>query len=117
MAAALGRAVRDARTRRCRRLAASTLGVRFFPVVNWAERGNFGDGNNSVPRFHLTWGTGKALVQAVWGAIEREERRAALEVRFGDARERADRLRTTAAWWAAGCFEDDYEVLGHERPC
>ena len=58
------------------------LGVRFFPVVNWAERGNFGDGN-SVPRFHLTWGTGKALVEAVWGAIERHPRRAALEVRFG----------------------------------
>ncbi len=58
------------------------LGVRFFPVVNWAERGNFGDGN-SVPRFHLTWGTGKALVQAVWGAIERHPRRGALEVRFG----------------------------------
>jgi uncharacterized protein len=59
-----------------------TLGVRFFPVVNWAERGNFGDGN-SVPRFHLTWGTGKALVEAVWGAIEHEPRRGALEVRFG----------------------------------
>ena len=58
------------------------LGVRFFPVVNWAERGNFGDGN-SVPRFHLTWGTGKALVQAVWGAIESHPRRGALEVRFG----------------------------------
>jgi uncharacterized protein len=58
------------------------LGVRFFPVVNWAERGNFGDGN-SVPRFHLTWGTGKALVEAVWGGIERDPRRgAALEVRF-----------------------------------
>ncbi len=51
------------------------IGVRFFPVVNWAERGNFGDGN-SVPRFHLTWGTGKALVQAVWGAIESHPRRA-----------------------------------------
>ena len=59
-----------------------TLGVRFFPVVNWAERGNFGDGN-SVPRFHLTWGTGKALVEAVWGAIERDPRRGALEMRFG----------------------------------
>jgi predicted oxidoreductase len=57
------------------------IGVRFFPVVNWAERGNFGDGN-SVPRFHLTWGTGKALVQAVWAAIESHPRRAALEVRF-----------------------------------
>jgi predicted oxidoreductase len=55
------------------------IGVRFFPVVNWAERGNFGDGN-SVPRFHLTWGTGKALVQAVWGAIETHPRRGALEL-------------------------------------
>jgi predicted oxidoreductase len=57
------------------------LGVRFFPVVNWAERGNFGDGN-SVPRFHLTWGAGKGLVQAVWQAIERDPRRAALDVRW-----------------------------------
>ncbi|HEY3970024.1 MAG TPA: FAD-binding dehydrogenase [Solirubrobacteraceae bacterium] len=57
------------------------LGVKFFPVVNWAERGNFGDGN-SVPRFHLTWGTGKALVQAVWGAIESHSRRSALDLRL-----------------------------------
>jgi uncharacterized protein len=57
------------------------LGVKFFPVVNWAERGNFGDGN-SVPRFHLTWGTGKALVQAVWGAIESHPRRVALDLRL-----------------------------------
>jgi uncharacterized protein len=57
------------------------IGVKFFPVVNWAERGNFGDGN-SVPRFHLTWGTGKALVQAVWSAIESHPRRHALDLRF-----------------------------------
>jgi uncharacterized protein len=57
-------------------------GVRFFPVVNWAERGVYGDGN-SVPRFHLTWGCGQALVDAMWGAIEKHPRRRALEVRFG----------------------------------
>ncbi|HTD57801.1 MAG TPA: FAD-binding protein, partial [Solirubrobacteraceae bacterium] len=57
------------------------IGVKFFPVVNWAERGNFGDGN-SVPRFHITWGTGKALVQAVWGAIEAHPRRSALRICF-----------------------------------
>jgi predicted oxidoreductase len=56
-------------------------GVRFFPVVNWAERGVYGDGN-SVPRFHLTWGCGKALVDAVWGAIGRHARRPQLEVLF-----------------------------------
>ena len=58
------------------------IGVRFFPVVNWAERGNFGDGN-SVPRFHLSWGTGKRLVDAVWKAIENHPRRDALDLRFG----------------------------------
>jgi len=36
------------------------LGVRWFPLVQWAERGGYatpGHGN-SVPRFHITWGTG-----------------------------------------------------------
>ena len=56
-------------------------GVRFFPVVNWAERGVYGDGN-SVPRFHLTWGCGQALIDSVWAAIERHPRRGALDVRF-----------------------------------
>jgi uncharacterized protein len=56
-------------------------GVRFFPAVNWAERGVYGDGN-SVPRFHLTWGTGKRLVDAVWDAISRHPRRSSLDLRF-----------------------------------
>jgi len=57
-------------------------GVRFFPVVNWAERGVYGDGN-SVPRFHLTWGCGQALVDAIWDSIQRHPGRSRLEVRFG----------------------------------
>ncbi|WP_030907763.1 FAD-binding dehydrogenase [Streptomyces sp. NRRL F-5126] len=39
-------------------------GVRFFPLVGWAERGGYdatGHGN-SVPRFHITWGTGPGIV-------------------------------------------------------
>jgi uncharacterized protein len=56
-------------------------GVRFFPVVNWAERGVYGDGN-SVPRFHLTWGCGQGLVDAVWDSIQRHPRRSALQVRL-----------------------------------
>jgi len=41
-----------------------SMGVRFFPIVGWAERGGYlaeGHGN-SVPRFHITWGTGPGLV-------------------------------------------------------
>ncbi|ALC87243.1 FAD-binding dehydrogenase [Bacillus sp. FJAT-22090] len=40
-------------------------GVRFFPVVGWAERGGYlaeGHGN-SVPRFHIVWGTGPGIVK------------------------------------------------------
>lgn len=42
------------------------MGMRWFPVVGWAERGGgqaHGHGN-SVPRFHLTWGTGPGVVAA-----------------------------------------------------
>jgi len=49
-------------------------GVRFFPIVGWAERGGYdacGHGN-SVPRFHITWGTGPGIVDP----FEREVRAA-----------------------------------------
>jgi uncharacterized protein len=39
-------------------------GIKFFPVVGWAERGGhnaIGHGN-SVPRFHVTWGTGPGII-------------------------------------------------------
>jgi predicted oxidoreductase len=39
-------------------------GMRWFPAVGWAERGAAGAGGpgNSVPRFHVTWGTGPAVL-------------------------------------------------------
>lgn len=40
------------------------LGTRWFPIVGWAERGGAAAGGhgNSVPRFHITWGTGEGIV-------------------------------------------------------
>jgi predicted oxidoreductase len=40
------------------------LGMRWFPVVGWAERGGYGavGHGNSVPRFHVTWGTGPGVL-------------------------------------------------------
>ncbi len=38
--------------------------VSYFPVVHWVERGLFQPGN-SVPRFHMVWGTGFGLTEAV----------------------------------------------------
>lgn len=39
------------------------MGHRLFPVVGWAERGGYGASGpgNSVPRFHITWGTGPGI--------------------------------------------------------
>ncbi len=39
-------------------------GLQTFPLVGWAERGGYGalGHGNSVPRFHITWGTGPAIV-------------------------------------------------------
>jgi predicted oxidoreductase len=41
------------------------MGHRIFPIVGWAERGggNAGGHGNSVPRFHVTWGTGSGVVE------------------------------------------------------
>lgn len=50
-------------------------GVRFFPVVGWAERGGYlatGPGN-SVPRFHITWGTGPGIVAPFQAELEQAE--------------------------------------------
>src|SRR5437588_12906070 len=40
-------------------------GMRWFPVVGWAERGGYGavGHGNSVPRFHVTWGTGPGVIE------------------------------------------------------
>jgi predicted oxidoreductase len=40
----------------------SKNGIKFFPVVHWVERGLLQPGN-TVPRFHLVWGTGYGLTQ------------------------------------------------------
>ncbi|WP_426319687.1 FAD-binding dehydrogenase [Microbacterium sp. E-13] len=50
-------------------------GVGFFPIVGWAERGGYtatGPGN-SVPRFHITWGTGPGIVAPFQAAVETAE--------------------------------------------
>jgi predicted oxidoreductase len=51
-------------------------GVGFFPVVGWAERGGYGalGPGNSVPRFHITWGTGPGVVAPFAARVEQGER-------------------------------------------
>ncbi|HKV38109.1 MAG TPA: FAD-dependent oxidoreductase, partial [Blastocatellia bacterium] len=56
-------------------------GVRFFPVVNWVERGLHQPGN-SVPRFHMVWGTGQGLVLSLLKRLYGHPRRGGLSLHF-----------------------------------
>ncbi|MFD9468708.1 FAD-binding dehydrogenase [Streptomyces goshikiensis] len=59
-------------------------GIRFFPVVGWAERGGY-DANghgNSVPRFHITWGTGPGLVEPFERRVRAGVARGLVQLRF-----------------------------------
>ncbi|GEO86108.1 MULTISPECIES: FAD-binding dehydrogenase [Alphaproteobacteria] len=69
-------------------------GVRWFPVVGWAERGGAlatGHGN-SVPRFHVTWGTGPAVIEPFVRRTRNAEREGRLTFRF---RHQVDQLVTS----------------------
>ncbi|QIS11925.1 FAD-binding dehydrogenase [Nocardia arthritidis] len=67
------------------------LGLRVTPVVGWAERGGgFADGHgNSVPRFHLTWGTGPEVVRVFAEPVLEGERKGLVRFAF---RHRVDEL-------------------------
>lgn len=57
-------------------------GVGFFPAVNWTERGYFVPGN-SVPRFHIAWGTGEGIVKPLIALLQAHVAGGRLELRFG----------------------------------
>jgi predicted oxidoreductase len=80
-------------------------GVRFLPVVNWVERGEFSPGN-SVPRFHVAWGTGRGLADAVIGALRNHPNAGRLTIRFNRRVERL-LMRGGAVEGAAGVDEID----------
>ncbi len=59
-------------------------GMRFFPIVGWAERGGYnarGPGN-SVPRFHVTWGTGPGVLEPFIRRVREAEARGLVRLLF-----------------------------------
>jgi predicted oxidoreductase len=70
------------------------MGHRIFPVVGWAERGGYDamSHGNSVPRFHVSWGTGPGVV----APFERRAREALAQGRLTFRfRHRVDALSIT----------------------
>jgi predicted oxidoreductase len=69
-------------------------GVRWFPIVGWAERGGYlatGHGN-SVPRFHVTWGTGPAIIAPFVERVREGAKAGLVSLRF---RHRVNELTTS----------------------
>jgi len=59
-------------------------GLRIFPVVGWAERGGYTatEHGKSVPRFHVTWGTGPGVLEPFVRRVREAERRGLIVLRF-----------------------------------
>ena len=71
-------------------------GLRFFPVVGWAERGggNATGHGNSVPRFHLTWGTGPGVLEPFIARVREGEKQGLVTFKF---RHRVNELARSGA--------------------
>jgi uncharacterized protein len=88
-------------------------GVRWFPIVGWAERGGYlatGHGN-SVPRFHVTWGTGPAIIAPFVERVREGAKAGRVSLRF---RHRVDEL-TTSGGAVDGVRGDVLEASSVER--
>lgn len=69
-------------------------GMKWFPIVGWAERGGYGavGHGNSVPRFHVTWGTGPGVLEPFLRRTKEAEQKGNLVFKF---RHRVDELLVT----------------------
>ena len=73
------------------------LGMRFFPIVGWAERGGYGaiGHGNSVPRFHIAWGTGPGVLEPFKWRIYEAVKKGFITIKF---RHRVNVLTSTAGY-------------------
>jgi predicted oxidoreductase len=88
-------------------------GLRWFPIVGWAERGGYlaTEHGNSVPRFHLTWGVGPAVIRPFAKRVREGAERGLVSLRF---RHRVSEL-TASAGSVDGVTGDILEPSSVER--
>ncbi|WP_127521327.1 FAD-binding dehydrogenase [Mesorhizobium sp. Z1-4] len=84
-----------------------SLGMRWFPVVGWAERGGamaHGHGN-SVPRFHITWGTGPGVIEPFEKRVLEYEKAGRITLKFRHRVSRIVKSKGAAAGVAGEVLE------------
>jgi len=92
------------------------MGLRWFPVVGWAERGgSFGDGHgNSVPRFHITWGTGPGVLEHFIRRCKAHERAGLITFQFRHQVDRIEMQDGAATGVSGSVLAADNAVQGAE---
>lgn len=92
------------------------MGMRWFPVVGWAERGGalaHGHGN-FVPRFHITWGTGPGVVEPFARRVREHEETARITVRLRHRATRISKTRGAVSGVAGDILEPSTVAIGQQ---
>ena len=91
-------------------------GMRWFPVVGWAERGgSFADGHgNSVPRFHITWGTGHGIIRPFIARVREHAEAGRIQVRFRHQVSRIERTDGRVSGVSGEVLAPDDAEIGAE---
>lgn len=92
------------------------MGHRWFPIVGWAERGGgFADGHgNSVPRFHLTWGTGPGIIEQFVRRCLEHEKAGRITFHFRHQVDRIDMENGAAVGVSGTVLADDAGARGQK---
>ena len=90
-----------------------SLGIRIFPVVGWAERGGYlaTAHGNTVPRFHVAWGTGPGVLEPFLRSVREAEKRGLVTFRF---RHRVSGIRVSGST-VDGVYGEVMEASGAGR--
>jgi len=90
------------------------MGLRWFPVVGWAERGgSFANGHgNSVPRFHITWGTGPGVLEHFVRRCKEHEAAGRIQFNFRHQVDRIEMENGAAKGVSGTLLADDAAPIG-----
>lgn len=90
------------------------MGLRWFPVVGWAERGgSFANGHgNSVPRFHITWGTGPGVLAHFIRRCQDHEEAGLIEFKYRHQVDRIEMQNGAATGISGSVLAQDNAIQG-----
>ena len=89
-------------------------GINFFPIPHWVERGEFGEGN-SIPRYHIIWGTGLHLMRTLINELKNHPKAINLTCLF-DHRVESLILQNRAIAGVQGSHEKTSQAFEIEAP-